>query len=82
MSTRHNPLMFRTTGEAKYFGNRGTDFAQFLKQKYGEMPVTLSTKDIPILEKWANETSKGGELGVLVSIIKRHENIQVGYFET
>ena len=76
----NKPLMFRPVGEAKYFGNRGTAFVQFLRQKYGELPIDLSTKDIPVLKEWAAE-NENGEMGILLSLIERYKMVQVGYFE-
>ena len=79
------PLTFRPIGKASYFGDRGTEFAEFLKHEYGDLPVTLSVEDIPKLESWAS--SKGGTLpvkgvlGILIHEIRKFKMIQVGYFD-
>jgi len=77
------PLTFRPIGKASYFGDRGTEFAEFLKHEYGDLPVTLSVEDIPKLESWVS--SKGGTfkgtLGILIHEIRKFKMIQVGYFD-
>jgi hypothetical protein len=34
------PLSFRPVGKAKFFGDRGSELAEFLKQEFGEIPAT------------------------------------------
>lgn len=79
------PLSFRPVGKAKFFGDRGPGFADFLQQEFGELPVMISVEDIPKLENWY--TSNGGDLpvrgvlGMLVQKIREFETVQVGYFD-
>jgi hypothetical protein len=79
------PLSFRPVGKAKFFGNRGPEFAEFLKQEFGQIPATVSVDDIPKLEKWYTSNGGGlpvkGALGILILNIKKFEMVQVGYFD-
>jgi hypothetical protein len=78
-------LTFRPVGKASFFGDSGTELAEFLQGQYGEIPVTLSIDDIPQLEDWY--VSKGedlpvkGPLGLLIHQIKTFKRVQVGYFD-
>ena len=75
-----NPLSFRPVGgKAQYFGAKGTTFAEFLRHEYGDLPVTLSVKDIPKLETWRK--GREGSMGILISVIRRYEEVEVGYFD-
>ena len=79
------PLSFRPVGKAKFFGDRGPEMAEFLEQKFGAMPATITVKDIPKLEEWY--VSNGGALpvkgvlGILIHKIKEFEMVEVGYFD-
>ena len=79
------PLSFRPIGKTSFFGDRGNELTDFLIEKYGELPVTLSIDDIPSLESWY--TGQGGTLpvrgvmGILINQIKKCKVIQVGHFD-
>ncbi len=78
-------LTFRPVGKACFFGDSGTELADFLRRQYGEILVTLTVDDIPQLEDWY--VSKGeslpvkGPLGMLIHHIKTFKMIEIGYFD-
>jgi hypothetical protein len=85
VSIMAQPLSFRPVGKAKFFGDRGPEITEFLKQEFGGIPATITVDDIPRLEKWY--VSKGGNLpvrgslGILIHKIREFEMVQVGYFD-
>ncbi len=73
------PLSFRSFGKAQYFGSMGTEFANFLQSEFGDLPVILTTEDIPKIEVWRAYRER--EVGTIISAIQQHETVQVGRFE-
>ena len=79
------PLSFRPVGKAKFFGDRGPEFSEYLKQEFGGIPATITVDDIPKLEQWyvanGGELPVRGILGILIHKIKEFEMVEVGHFD-